>query len=77
MLVVDFAGMVPISVLGLKKGSIWVDMDAVESKRHTIEDRPCGLQYYSLKTIWRREMIQTLDIIGNIAYNTDVKIGRF
>lgn len=76
VLVIDFSGRVPISVLGLKKGSIWVDMDAVEAKRHTMEDRKTGVQYYSLKTIWKREMLQTLDIISKFAYNTDVKIGK-
>lgn len=76
VLVIDFSGRIPISVLGLKKGSIWVDMDSVEVKRHTMEDRKTGVQYYSLKTIWKREMLQTLDIISKFAYNTDVKIGK-
>lgn len=76
VLVIDFSGTEPISVVGLKKGSIWVDMDASEDKRHAIEDRRTGVQYYSLKTIWKREMLQTLDIISKFAYNTEVKIGR-
>lgn len=77
VLIIDFSGKLPISVLGLKKGSIWVDMDAVDKKRHLIEDRRTGVQYLSLKTIWKREMIQTLDIISKFAYNTEVKIGKF
>jgi hypothetical protein len=76
VLVIDFSGQEAISVLGLPSGSIWVDMDAVEAKRHTMEDRRTGVQYLSLKTIWKREMLQTLDIISNFAYNTGVKIGR-
>ena len=76
VLVMDFSGSRNVSVLGLAKGSIWVDMDAMESKRHLIEDRPTGLVYLSLKTIWRREMLQTLDTISKFAYNTRVKIGR-
>ena len=76
VLVIDFSGKEPVSVLGLKKGSIWLDMHASEAKRHAMEDRRTGVQYYSLKTIWKREMLQTLDIISKFAYNTDVKIGR-
>ncbi len=76
VLVIDFSGKEPVSVLGLKKGSIWLDMYASEAKRHAMEDRRTGVQYYSLKTIWKREMLQTLDIISKFAYNTDVKIGR-
>lgn len=70
VLIIDYSGDKPISVLGLAKGSIWVDMDSVEAKRHLIEDRRTGLQYFSLKTIWKREMLETLDIISKFAYNT-------
>lgn len=76
VLVIDFSGPRPISVLGLAKGSIWVDMDSAEAKRHLIEDRRTELTYISLKTIWKREMMETLDTISNFAYNTEVKIGR-
>lgn len=76
VLVIDFSGREPMSVFGLKRGSVWMDMDASEAKRHAMEDRHTGVQYYSLKTIWKREMLQTLDIISKFAYNTDVKIGR-
>ncbi len=76
VLVIDFSGSRPISVLGLAKGSIWVDMDSAEAKRHLIEDRRTGLIYLSLKTIWKREMLETLDTICKFAYNTEVKIGR-
>lgn len=70
VLVIDFSGNKPVSVLGLAKGSIWIDMDSVEAKRHLIEDRRTGIMYLSLKTIWRREMLETLDTISKFAYNT-------
>ncbi len=70
VLVIDFAGAGKRTVLGLAKGSIWVDMDSCEEKRHLMEDRPSGVSYLSLKTIWKREMQETLDTISNFAYNT-------
>lgn len=76
VLVIDFTGQAKISVMELKKGSIWLDMNASDEKRRAIQERPTGVNYYSLKTVWKREMTQTLDIIGNFAYNTEVKIGR-
>lgn len=76
VLVIDFSGQESVVVSGLKKGSIWVDMDAAEPKRHAIEDRYTGVKYYSFKTVCKREMLQTLDISSKFAYNTDVKIGR-
>ena len=71
---VDYSGDCVISIRGLAKGSIWVDMESVESKRHLMEDRVVGPQYLSLKTIWRREMMETLDTVSKFAYNTEVKI---
>lgn len=52
-LVLDFTGMADIPVTGLKQGSMWWDMGAMEEKRHLLEDRPLGVQYVSLKTLWR------------------------
>ncbi len=74
LLVIDFSGREAISVIGLAKGSIWMDMDSMEGKRHGIEDRKTGIQYISLKKLWKREMIQLLDTVGNFEYNTDVKL---
>lgn len=65
VLVIDFSGKNPISVLGLAKGSIWLDMDSVEAKRHAIEDRRTGVNYLSLKNLIQREMSETLDTISN------------
>lgn len=70
ILVIDFSGQQKLSVLGLARGSIWVDMDSSEEKRHLIEDRPTGVKYLSLNTIWQREMQETLDTISKFAYNT-------
>ncbi len=70
VLVIDLSGTGKRSVLGLAKGSVWVDMDSCEQKRHLMEDRASGVTYLSLKTIWKREMQETLDTISNFAYNT-------
>lgn len=75
VLVIDFSGQEFIAVSGLKRGSIWVDMNASEAQRHATEDRFTGVHYYSLRTVCKREMQQTLDIGTKFAYNTDVKIG--
>ena len=52
-LVLDFTGRADIPVTGLKPGSMWWDMGAVEEKRHLLEDRPLGVRYVSLRTLWR------------------------
>lgn len=76
VLVVDFSGKETISVAGLARDSVWVDMDSIEAKRHSIEDRKTGITYISLKNLWKAEMSETLDTISNFEYNTEVKIGR-
>ncbi len=76
VLVIDFSGRDAISVIGLGKGSIWMDMDSMETKRHAMEDRKTGVQYLSLKKLWKREMQQTLDTISNFEYNTEVKLDK-
>lgn len=76
VLVIDYTGREVISVAGICRGSVWLDMDSVEAKRHSIEDRRTGITYVSLKNLWKREMAQTLDTIGNFEYNTEVKIDR-
>lgn len=76
VLVIDCAGKESISLTGLKRGSIWVDMESAEVKQHAIEESRAGVQYWSLKSIWKREMLQPLDIVDKFAYNTDVKIGK-
>lgn len=74
VLVLDYSGKESISVIGMCKGSFWLDMDSVESKRHSMEDRKTGIHYISMKKLWKEEMLQTLDTIGNIEYNTEVKL---
>lgn len=76
VLVLDYSGGEVVSVVGMRKGSIWLDMDSVEAKRHSMEDRKTGITYISLKNLWKREMSQTLDTISNFEYNTEVKIDR-
>lgn len=76
VLIIDYSGKEIVSVAGLCKGSVWLDMDSVEDKRHSMEDRRTGIIYISLKNLWKREMSQTLDTIGNFEYNTEVKIDR-
>lgn len=76
VLVLDFSGKEIISTIGVCRGSMWLDMDSVEAKRHAIEDRRLGITYISLKNLWKREMSQTLDTVGNFEYNTEVKIDR-
>ncbi len=74
VLILDYSGKENISAIGLCKGSVWLDMDSVESKRHGVEDRKLQIQYISMKKIWKEEMLQTLDTISNIEYNTGVKL---
>ena len=76
VLVIDYSGTELISAVGLGRGSVWLDMDSEEAKRHGIEDRRIGITYISLKNLWKREMLQTLDTVGNFEYNTGVKIDR-
>lgn len=52
-LVIDLTGTADIPVTGLKPGSMWWDLGAMEEKRHLLEDRPLGTQYFSLQTLWR------------------------
>lgn len=76
VLVADYSGREPVSALALNKGSIWLDMDSAEGKRHSMEDRRTGVKYISLKKIWKQEMLQPLDTISNFEYNTEVKLDR-
>lgn len=69
-LVLDYSGMDKIYIWGIPKGSIWIDMASLESRRHAIQDRETGIYYVSLKCIWLEEMLQTLDTAGKIKYNT-------
>lgn len=52
-LVLDFTGAADIPVTGLRAGSMWWDLGALEEKRHLLEDRPLGVRYVSLRTLWR------------------------
>lgn len=52
-LVIDCTGAADIPMTGLRPGSMWWDMGAMEEKRHLLEDRPLGVRYVSLRTLWR------------------------
>lgn len=52
-LVIDFTDAAGIPMTGLRPGSMWWDMGALEEKRHLLEDRPLGVRYVSMKTLWR------------------------
>lgn len=76
VLIIDYSGSEVLSVVAVSRGSVWLDMDSIEAKRHSMEDRRTGIVYISLKNLWKREMSQTLDTVGNFEYNTEVKIDR-
>ena len=71
-LVLDYSGREKLYIWAVGRGSIWVDMTSMEGRRHAIEDRNTGIQYISLKSIWREEILQTLDTANKIKYNTEV-----
>ncbi|MDE7223989.1 MAG: hypothetical protein K2O34_09435 [Acetatifactor sp.] len=52
-LVIDCTDAAGIPMTGLRPGSMWWDMGAMEEKRHLLEDRPLGVRYVSMKTLWR------------------------
>lgn len=52
-LVLDLTDRADVPVTGLKPGSMWWDLGAKEEKRHLLEDRPLGVRYVSLRTLWR------------------------
>lgn len=58
-LVIDLTGEAHIPVTGLPRGSMWWDLGAKEEKRHLLEDRPMGISYHSLLTLWRDLKILT------------------
>lgn len=64
VLVIDLSGSRVLSAGGLKEGSIWLDMECAEGKRHSIEDRRTGTEYLSFKKLILREMQETLDTIS-------------
>jgi len=71
-MVIDYCGREKVFAWGIPAGSIWIDMNSMEIRRHALEDRDTGIQYYSLKCFWKEEMQQTLDTANKILYNTGV-----
>jgi len=68
--ILDYCTKEKLFVWDVCRGSIWVDMNSLEYRRHDLQDRDTGIFYYSLKRFWREEMIQTLDTVSKIQYNT-------
>jgi len=73
-LVLDYCKKDSIFIWGIPAGSIWIDMNSLETRRHALEDRETGIRYISLKKVWIEEMIQTLDTAVKIQYNTEVNL---
>lgn len=70
--VLDFSEEDKVSVAGLEKGSIWVDMSASDRKRERIEARNTGILYFSLKKEWQEpeKARYQLDTTVKNGYNT-------
>lgn len=73
-LVLDYTERDRVYVWNVAPGSVWIDMTSNENHRRAVQDRDTGIQYLSLKGIWREEMQQTLDTVDKIKYNTEVKL---
>lgn len=50
--VLDFTGEAKVSSNGVPKGSVWLDMSALDEKSRRMEVRNQGIQYFSLKKLW-------------------------
>lgn len=50
--VLDFTGEPKVSAYEVAKGSIWLDMDALDEKSERMEVRNQGIRYFSLKKLW-------------------------
>lgn len=50
--VLDFTGEEKVSACGVIKGSIWLDMNAMDGKAARMEVRNQGIRYFSLKKLW-------------------------
>lgn len=51
--VLDFSGEPKVSIQGVIKGSVWLDMDAMDAKAERMEVRNQGIKYFSLKKLWQ------------------------
>ncbi|MCM1213608.1 MAG: hypothetical protein NC331_09505 [Lachnospiraceae bacterium] len=70
--ILDFTGEDKVSARWATKGSAWLDLGASEEKCRLIAGRSAGIQYVSLREIWRRTQKRTyrLDTAGKNEYNT-------
>ena len=55
--ILDFSGEVQIPTGQIAKGSIWLDMDALEEKCRRMESRNLGIRYVSLKKEWKQPVL--------------------
>ena len=69
-MVLDYCTREKVFVWDIRKGSIWIDMNSMESRRRDVQERDTGILYCSLKRFWKEEIIQTLDTFNKIQYNT-------
>lgn len=70
--VLDFTGEEKISACDVAKGSVWLDMDALDGKSRRISARNPGISYFSLKKLWQQRQKEPicLDTISKNGYNT-------
>lgn len=72
VVVVDFSEEPRIPTSDVGKGSIWLDMSALEEKRRRLEERNTGIAYFSLKKEWKQpqKALYQLDTNSKNGYNT-------
>jgi len=70
--VLDFSGEAKVSAYGVAKGSIWLDMNAMDEKAMRMEVRNQGISYFSLKKLWGglQKPVNDLDTLVKNRYNT-------
>lgn len=70
--VLDFTGEAKTSAYGVAKGSIWLDMNAMDEKSGRMEVRNQGISYFSLKKLWGgiQKPVNDLDTPAKNGYNT-------
>lgn len=76
--VLDYTAEEKVSVRGLRKGSVWLDMDSIEGKEERITHRNPDIIYFSLKKLWKMKKKEDykpktpiiLDTADENGYNT-------
>lgn len=52
-MIIDYSNEIRLFTADLARGSLWLDMDALEEKRYRMEERNTGIQYISMKKKWK------------------------